>query len=85
MLYDAANRSLDLTIDHTIGRDIFNYHLDRYRKLKSISDKKCSMTVLPPCSTNGTKQTKISSSNCYIDDMGCGFDCLNTVTASEYL
>lgn len=85
LLYNAANRSLDLTIDQTIGRDVFNVHLEKFQKLKKIGNDKCAMTVLPPCSSNGTKQSKISSRNCYIDDMGCGFDCLDTVTASEYL
>ena len=39
MLYDAAKQSLDLTIEHTIGRDTFEYHLERFLKLKKIGNE----------------------------------------------
>ena len=35
-LRDAADRSLDSTVDHAIGREIFNFHLDRHRKLNQL-------------------------------------------------
>jgi len=48
ILCDAAKRSLDLAIEHMIGRDTFEYHLERFLKLKKIGNEMCADTNNKP-------------------------------------
>lgn len=78
LLHAAANRSLDLTIQHTIGQDRFRRALKEYRKLKSAVDSACRDKVKMPCSKKGEPQP-LSVQSCYDRDFGCGYPCADKV------
>jgi hypothetical protein len=79
LLYAAANQSLDWTIDERLGRDRFDEALRLYRQVQQIVDQECSSETYFPCSVNGTVQLKLSASNCYTTDEGCGYACIDRV------
>lgn len=74
VLYKAANRSLDLTID-TLGRTRFNKALTVYQQMMHDA-KGCDSEAIFPCSSDGVHQEK-NETNCYLSDWGCGFPCLD--------
>lgn len=76
MLYEAVNKSLDLTIEN-IGQDVFAKALKEHRYLMSLVNDKCAPTAIFPCSKEGVLQTSKSNSNCYWSDSGCGYPCLD--------
>jgi len=79
ILEEAALQSLDLTIDKTIGRELFNKELAKYRYLKDLGDRKCSAKTVSPCSSQGELQLQESARNCYVPgrDFGCGYACID--------
>lgn len=76
LLYAAANQSLDLTIE-LLGRGRFDEALRLYRQAQQVVDQECSSQTHFPCSKNGTAQWKLSKSDCYSDDEGCGYSCVD--------
>jgi len=81
-LLEAASLSLDLTIE-AIGRERFDEALERFKALKQRAVKKCAAEAVFPCSRNGTPQPKEAASNCYSDDMGCGYMCLDKLSFKD--
>ena len=79
LLYQAVNRSLDLTIEHTIGRKKFDAAMETYLYYKE-KTKVCEAGVLFPCDEQGQFQRGNSSKNCYYDDLGkFYFGCVNSL------
>jgi hypothetical protein len=78
MLWQAANRSLDLTID-SLGRDTVEYNLRLYQEAKSKAQEVCLPKTRFPCSIGG-KYSNVT--DCMWNDSGCGMDCLDEVAAS---
>jgi len=76
LLYAAANRSLDLTIDR-LGRDRFEKALQRYRSAMKIVRDECQSEIFFPCSPDGIPQEDLAQSNCYTADEGCGYACID--------
>jgi hypothetical protein len=76
LLYRAANRSLDATIDR-LGRERFNKALEHFRKLLAFSQEQCQREAVFPCSSEGKYQPQLSKKNCYELDWGCGYPCLD--------
>jgi hypothetical protein len=78
LLWQAANASLDLTIE-AIGRDRFQAALDEYRRLRELEERLCAPHALFPCSDEGKPQTHLSKSSCYLRnyDFGCGYKCID--------
>ena len=76
MLYEAAKKSLHLTIDH-LGRDIFNKNLEDFRQAMEVARSKCDGRVKFPCAPDGSKNP---DTECVWEDSGCGQTCLNDVT-----
>jgi len=82
-----ANRSLDKTIDETIGRAKFNAALKTFKAAMKRVDEKCAKEVKFPCSNGGTPQEKspygkpftYKETDCLVRDSGCGFMCLDDV------
>ena len=75
LLYDAANRSLDRTID-AIGRSSFDRALARYRVAQAMADTKCQ--PISPCTEDGRVRAKEEAvSPCYLWDLGCNHVCLD--------
>jgi hypothetical protein len=82
LLYHAANKSLDLTIDK-LGRDQFQKALDKYRRAKKLVDDECSSKAVFPCSNNGTNKYHSSKEDCYSFDEGCGYPCVDALLSRE--
>jgi len=79
LLHAAVNRSLDLTIDETLGRDDFDRELQRFRTMRSAINEICtSKKVKFPCADDGVKRRQ---TNCLRFDMGCGHSCMDSVVA----
>lgn len=81
MLYDAANKSLDATIDHTIGRDRFVTYKLEYQHLLKLATETCqNETIL--CQRE--QRTDIANEvSCYHEDSGCGYRCLNKLFSNR--
>ena len=74
LLYEAANQSLDRTID-AIGRSNFDELLARYRFAQALADMKCQPMF--PCKDNGhVRAKKEPTSECFLWDLGCNYQCL---------
>lgn len=82
LLHAAALSSLDLTIER-LGRQRFNTMLQQYQHLKSKSRQLCSNETLSHCSSTGQVQRHLSEKNCYSDDSGCGYACIDRMLASD--
>ncbi|KAL7580776.1 hypothetical protein ACA910_001056 [Epithemia clementina (nom. ined.)] len=94
VVYDLANRSLDKTIDETIGRDAFNVKMAQFRQALAVAEEMCGPEVEAPCTGGGLfddedskrpAPTKIGRArlpqytDCLVVDSGCGFMCLDDV------
>ena len=75
LLYQAVNRSLDMTID-ALGRHTFNDQLQKYRHAQQLANEKCLPTTVFPCDSGGTYHT---STDCLWNDSGCGATCLDEI------
>jgi hypothetical protein len=76
-LHDAANRSLDLTIE-SLGRPLFEEQLALYRQAQDRSRVECLHKTRFPCSPGGAYAPRASTS-CLWKDSGCGYACLDEV------
>jgi hypothetical protein len=77
-LYQAANRSLDMTIDR-LGRDKVDEQLARFRQAKELIETKCLPTVVFPCMEGGKRPLPRKETDCLWRDSGCGTTCLDEV------
>jgi hypothetical protein len=80
LLHEAANRSLDLTIDR-LGREEFEKNLFLYRKSMEVAKNQCFSRVTMPCNANGT-YNDLEDTDCIYEDMGCGNACLDEVATN---
>jgi hypothetical protein len=78
LLYAAANRSLDLTID-ALGRERVEAHVQKHRRLQRAAEETCLPQTIFPCSANGTWQVHESIPHCYWADSGCGHKCVDAM------
>lgn len=76
-LYQAANASLDRTID-SLGRSDFERQLKKFRWAKAVVESKCAPIVKFPCSSTGERRLP-NETDCLSADLGCGFNCLDQV------
>jgi len=76
LLYRAANRSLDLTIDEKFGRSAFERQLSRFVNARRVAQEECFPEAIFPCSEGGEYNNQ---TNCIWNDSGCGNDCLDRV------
>merc|ERR1711862_806068 len=76
IFHQLANQNLDLTIDR-IGRNKFKKYLSKFQHMNSLIQNQCSKLSVGPCSNDGVLQQEIGRENCYLDDFGCGFKCLD--------
>jgi hypothetical protein len=75
LLYQAANRSLDLTIDR-LGRDRFNKNLREFRYMNKVAQDRCLPLNVFPCTSTGQHN---KNESCLWSDSGCGYKCLDQV------
>ena len=83
LLHQAANRSLDRTID-ALGRDQFEIQLQRFLAAKHRVQEVCAKVVRMPCTPEGERIPN-NETDCLQGDMGCGFACLDQVAAEMSL
>jgi hypothetical protein len=74
LLYKAANKSLDLTIEW-FGRDNFEKALSTYQLMMKEA-LECEKEAIFPCSPEGIHRNQ-TETNCYVNDWGCGYPCLD--------
>jgi hypothetical protein len=77
LLHQAANRSLDLTIDR-LGRSAFEANLTKFRHAQTVARERCLPREVFPCTSKGVRQ-KNAASLCLWADSGCGSDCLDEI------
>lgn len=78
-LYEAANQSLDMTIER-LGRDTFESNLATYKMALAEGQKRCGDTTVFPCTKDG-QRVHPSETDCLWTDSGCGATCLDAVAA----
>jgi hypothetical protein len=76
VLYQAANRSLDLTIDQ-LGRENFETQLAKYQHAKEVVHDRCLPVTTFPCSPEGKYRYK---TDCLWKDSACGMNCMDQVS-----
>jgi Galactose-3-O-sulfotransferase len=77
LLYQAANQSLDATID-ALGRSKFEKQLQRFQEAQRVASERCGHTAIFPCSETG-EHRKSWETNCLFRDAGCGFPCMDEI------
>jgi hypothetical protein len=75
-LWEAANRSLDLTIDNKFNKQLLIYK----NALKQVQIH-CSTKAIYPCmdGMDGKKPLSMRRTNCLYDDTGCGYKCIKLI------
>jgi hypothetical protein len=76
ILYRAAERSLDRTID-VLGRDEVEERVRRLRDAQELVVKRCRGKIKMECEVEGNPPNK--EFDCLHHDMGCGMTCLDQV------
>lgn len=76
VLYHAVNASLDLTIEK-LGKERVQNQAALIRHLQLLSEQTCRPNAIFPCSQQGIYQEE--KSNCYIQDSGCAYECVDEV------
>jgi hypothetical protein len=82
ILYRAANASLDMTIDQTLGRDRFDVALVEYRRLQKKVTEHCGQRLGSGCTADG-QVIETQQEECYDRDFGCGFLCVDDFLMQE--
>ena len=75
LLYEAGNRSLDLTIE-SLGKPLVYKELKEHHRLSRLVSEACKDENFFPCSQSGHHQHQ-SETNCYAYDLGCGHLCID--------
>ena len=83
MVYDAINRSIDVTIDDVVGRDVFNVRLQEFLRAKALAQDRCSNKVVMTCTADGNLTAVNERSVCYNGDVGCGHLCMDKLFPFE--
>ena len=78
LLHEAASQSLDQTI-MKIGLEEFSKAYKTFRSMLQAARQMCHPIF--PCSTNGTDQSVKAEDDCYFEDIGCGYPCLDQMPA----
>jgi hypothetical protein len=81
LLYQAAWRSLDRTIDK-LGREEVQRQVLIFQEWRHVAEAECASQVMFPCKADGTRvisKTRSQAPGCLWNDSGCGNDCLDRV------
>jgi hypothetical protein len=81
MLYEAAKKSLDLTIDR-LGRAKVKKEVERFKAALKIAEEICAPRAISMCTTDGTRANKTT---CYIWGEGCSHECLDEIKLPDQL
>jgi hypothetical protein len=74
MVYQAAYKSLDLTIN-ALGRELVEKELQEFHKVMKVAQETCT-DIIYPCSPGGVKTYP---NDCIFSDLACGYKCLDTL------
>lgn len=74
LLYEAANLSLDATIN-MLGRQRVESQVKEHKRLQALAERNCMKSV-PRCSTDTRSE---ADNECYWHDSGCAFRCVDRV------
>jgi hypothetical protein len=85
LLHKVINKSLEKTIDQVFSRSAFEEKLKEYKRLKALDMQLCLPTTILPCSKDGINQVGPSRQNCYKEDYGCGYPCINAMLRNQSL
>jgi hypothetical protein len=80
LLWDAVNLSLDRTIQK-LGPHRVVEMVQEIRILRRMAEFDCQRKAYFPCSTRGKKQLKLAQQSCYVQDAGCGYECVDQTMA----
>ena len=75
MLYEVANKSLDLTIDR-LGRENVESEVIKFKAALKIAEEICAPKAVPMCKDDGSRANKTT---CIIWSEGCSHDCLDEI------
>jgi hypothetical protein len=89
LLYDAANLSLNMTIDR-LGRDLVAERVETFQYAQQLVENHCKDQVVMPCKSIRTESNDSTvqqipallpdnETDCFYRDIGCGMDCLDAV------
>jgi Galactose-3-O-sulfotransferase len=73
LLFRVANRSLDRTIDETIGRPVFERQLAKYVKAQRLASERCLSQTVFPCDDEGRYR---NDTDCLWNDSGTYACCI---------
>ena len=86
LLYNAAQRSLDKTID-ALGRQRVEENIELLKNLQQLNEKQCeseaSVCPEPDDERKKREHIRLANKRCYFSDVGCGHACTDKVLA-EY-
>lgn len=71
-----------MTIDQ-YGRTRFETALAGYRRLKKQATETCADQTAFHCTSDGVPQVEKAGKNCYVDDEGCGYTCIDRMLAKS--
>jgi hypothetical protein len=78
LLFYVINKSLDLTIESLGVKKVQN--MAAYiRELSKVAEENCRSEAWFPCDPEGNFQPEPAYWNCYVQDAGCGFECIDRV------
>ena len=75
--------SLDLTINK-LGKSNVERIVSIIEELQTVAESKCQQQAIFPCSSDGTNQKWKAKDSCYVQDAGCGHECV-TQALDEYI
>jgi hypothetical protein len=81
LLYNAVNASLELTMD-VLGRDRVHSMARTIERLQQIAQETCEGQANFPCSPDGVFQPQLAEQSCYVQDSGCGHECIHRTLAN---
>lgn len=87
LLYNAAQRSLDKTID-ALGRQRVEENIELLRSLQQQNEEQCASKATMPCpepddEEKRRKHRRQTEESCYFSDVGCGHACTDLVLADQ--
>ena len=77
-LYETAVQSLDMTIEK-LGRHRVHAVVEELRKLQYLAETMCRQMADFPCSESGKLQLEKAKRSCYVQDVGCGYQCVDHI------
>ena len=86
-LYDAAQRSLDKTID-ALGRKRVEENIEVLKRLQQQNEEQCASEATMPCpepedESKKQEHMRLVKESCYFSDIGCGHACTDSVLADH--